>query len=103
MKPINTFKTGTPDGELLLNKKGRTVSESSSNDLLCAVDSLTAIALVVSTYRYLQNEGKTTENSINSLLDNIEELLTRTRIKQPPPNDKWCIGCNPDNCAGCDT
>ena len=25
------------------------------------------------------------------------------REKQPPPNDQWCVGCNPDNCqGGCD-
>lgn len=21
--------------------------------------------------------------------------------KQPPPNDRWCVGCSPDNCSGC--
>lgn len=21
--------------------------------------------------------------------------------KQPPPNDKWCVGCSPDNCSCC--
>lgn len=26
------------------------------------------------------------------------------REKQKPPNDKWCVGCNPENCpGGCDT
>lgn len=21
--------------------------------------------------------------------------------KQAPPNERWCIGCSPDNCSGC--
>lgn len=24
-------------------------------------------------------------------------------LKQPAPNDAWCVGCNPDNCSGCGT
>ena len=24
-----------------------------------------------------------------------------TEEKQPPPNDNWCKGCDPDNCSGC--
>ena len=23
--------------------------------------------------------------------------------KQPAPNDKWCVGCSPENCSGCGT
>lgn len=23
------------------------------------------------------------------------------RSKQEPPNERWCIGCSPDNCGGC--
>lgn len=29
--------------------------------------------------------------------------FTKTAPKQPYPNDKWCVGCTPDNCMGCDT
>lgn len=33
-------------------------------------------------------------------LNSVIEELTHKR-KQPPPNDKWCIGCSPDNCSCC--
>ena len=27
----------------------------------------------------------------------------KNREMQQPPNDKWCVGCNPGNCSGCGT
>ena len=25
------------------------------------------------------------------------------RAKQPPPNEKWCVGCSPEDCSCCGT
>lgn len=31
----------------------------------------------------------------------METFRVDEKVKQAPPNDKWCVGCNPDNCACC--
>lgn len=30
-----------------------------------------------------------------------KEKANAGREKQPPPNEAWCVGCNPDNCSCC--
>lgn len=32
-------------------------------------------------------------------LHGYEQDLDYT-VKQPPPNEQWCVGCTPDNCPG---
>lgn len=33
--------------------------------------------------------------------DSMSETKESVPKRQPPPNDQWCVGCNPDNCCGC--
>ena len=40
---------------------------------------------------------------ISQFLDALTPDLSALKHRQPYPNHNWCVGCSPDNCAGCGT
>ncbi len=41
------------------------------------------------------------EVTVRRSLCGFTEQPAAERDKQPSPNEKWCVGCTPDDCQGC--